>query len=914
MSLKFLLTWLVIITLAYYVPSGYGTAASHVHHQVEPEAGSSADLQVYTVTSNITVQRNETLQFLNQIVMIQSLSPVITIDVYGRMVAYNCTLEISNQSFSNVRAVEIMASGVPGNPAVISFLHCDIKLDGIISGNYANVSFIDSNVSSKMHEPADSERYLSLYFQNTTFSSLNSTFSGLYSQSNPPWEASGHINLQNAYFSSIGTIPVSSHVIMPAYANYVNVSLRYFINGNSSAGDYINSSYRGEQIDSEPLKFAPNEQTVILNFSVDLSSIDASTAEVCNSSLFHFTAEMGQNDYFELISLNATVFTNESYFTVGPGATQYLFSNSSLLVYGSTFALTYSSFNLSSGEANPLKLDLRLIDSRMIALDTEFGNASDFSDLPFALINSSITFGESLLAYFSGSNVSIPPDLLVLSPAGLSHPASRIENDFNATSAEVAKFLSSNGIRNEIVMPSQFINATENIFAGNYYLSFRNDSNHTFVGVPQFELIPASSADVWLQPSSPVASVKILSYSITGGNQLVLNYSFYSNLQNADKFEIKLTNSESTHVFNATLQGRTGKVTIDTGFMVGPGNYTLSVEPLLNSNFSYFSSSEMPVEMGKIVSVGFNGTLEKSQGSFLLNGTMDVMANINKVRLSVRFLSLNGTVPVYETWNNSTFSEGTNGVAIRIPSDNVTNEVIQVSPESEEFLISGGAWELNSSSENKYKAIHIVECGLPGGTPWGVTVNGEIYLSLHSINITVSEGALKVVPIQIRGYTSHMVFANSSGTTNITIIYERIEFTLTVFNSGIPMNTRWSIAEGNLTISTTSNAAKITLPEGFYRIQIEDPTGYVSNQTTLLVNLSTNTSLKVHSIQKFGLLFDLRESLPVTAGITVSIITVPLLARRRTHLVKYCNACRTPFRGSRRQHLRKEHGKGEERI
>src|SRR5579875_1933516 len=589
MSLKVILTSLVIITLAFYVPFGSETALNH--QPVQPEAGSSMGLQVYTITSNITAQRNETLQFLNQTVLIQSLYPVITINVSGRMVAYNCTFEISNQSFSNVRAVKIIASGVPGDPAVMTFLDCDIQLDGMMSGNYANVSFIDSKVSSEPPKPANSEEYLSINFQNTTFSSLNSTFSGLHGTSNPPWMPSGYIDLLNPYFSSIGNIPVSTHVVMPAYANYMNVSLRYFINGNSSAGDYINISYREKQIGSEPLKFEPNEQTAVLNFSVNLSSIDASTTEVCNSSLFHFTAEMGQNDYFELISLNATIFTNESYYTIGPGSTQYLFTNSSLLVYGSKFMLSYSSFNLSSGEANPLKVHLGLTNSSMIAVDTEFGNASDFSAPPFELISSSITFAESFIAYFSNSNVSIPPDLLVVSHAGTSYLPNKIENDFNATSAESAGFLSSHGIRNEIVMPSQFINATENVFAGNYYLSFGNDSSLTFVGIPQFEEIQTATEDVWLQSTSPVASVKILSCSVKGGNQIVLNYSFYSNIQSDNEFELKLSNPEATDLFNLSLRGTTGTVALDTGFMVRPGNYSLSIEPLPGLNFSYFSGS-----------------------------------------------------------------------------------------------------------------------------------------------------------------------------------------------------------------------------------------------------------------------------------------------------------------------------------
>jgi len=291
-----------------------------------------------------------------------------------------------------------------------------------------------------------------------------------------------------------------------------------------------------------------------------------------------------------------------------------------------------------------------------------------------------------------------------------------------------------------------------------------------------------------------------------------------------------------------------------------------------------------------------------------MNGTMDLRANTNFVPLSVKFLSLDGTVPVYETWDNSTFPEGINNIAVQIPSGNVTKEIILVSAESNEFLISGGIWELNNSSEIKYEAVRIVEIGLPVGTPWGIIVNGETYLSLQSINITLPAGTLSVVPIQIRGYNSHIVFTNSSGMTDLTIIYERIRYSLTILNAGIPMNTTWSVTVGNLTISTTSEAAKFMLPEGFYRIQIEDPTGYVSNQSTLVVNLSTNTSLKVHSIKMFGILSGLKGTLPVVAGITVSIATV-MIVRRRVHLVRYCNVCRIPFRGSRRQHLRKEHPK-----
>ncbi|MEM0159009.1 MAG: hypothetical protein QW812_05810, partial [Thermoplasmataceae archaeon] len=299
---QFVLITLIVITAFSVIssPSYVGHAMGKSGRATSFDFAASP-VSDYIISSGITIGPNSTLYLRNQTVIFQSQDKDLGVIVQGRLIAQNCTFSISNQSFSSVQKVNITGNGNSNRKAVMFFENCRIMLNGLIGGTFVNFTIVNSSVSRSSVSDLDTQPFLSIKFENSTVKSINSTFSGLYSNAEPPREAAGYINLSNPYFSNVGKIPTSPSDSIPAFANSLNVSLEYFINGNTSAGDYINASFDGRTISSVQLPYFPSGRDGFYNYSVNTSFLGATASELSNSSLFYFTAAMGPYDAFELI-------------------------------------------------------------------------------------------------------------------------------------------------------------------------------------------------------------------------------------------------------------------------------------------------------------------------------------------------------------------------------------------------------------------------------------------------------------------------------------------------------------------------------------------------------------------------------------------------------------------------------------
>ena len=144
--------------------------------------------------------------------------------------------------------------------------------------------------------------------------------------------------------------------------------------------------------------------------------------------------------------------------------------------------------------------------------------------------------------------------------------------------------------------------------------------------------------------------------------------------------------------------------------------------------------------------------------------------------------------------------------------------------------LKAGSSEAITFTENTCNTTFI-ESGLPSGTKWNLTYDG-IQLSTSSRNVSVVTPAgifkLSVANVKIGGCTYYS--SPSSGST-VTGSLQKIHFSAkcyTTFNeTGLPLNTTWSITYNGIATSSNTNSIKVPSLNGTYVFSAS----YVGNST-----------------------------------------------------------------------------------
>ena len=125
--------------------------------------------------------------------------------------------------------------------------------------------------------------------------------------------------------------------------------------------------------------------------------------------------------------------------------------------------------------------------------------------------------------------------------------------------------------------------------------------------------------------------------------------------------------------------------------------------------------------------------------------------------------------------------------------------------------------------------VTLTESGLPSGTSWSATLNGELESSTtSSIAFTVTAGSYAYLVPGISGYT---VFPNSgtisvSANYMIPVTFSGVSYSVAIAEGGLPAGTTWSVTLGGTTVTTNQTTATFIVPNGTYTYVVANVTGY----------------------------------------------------------------------------------------
>ena len=133
----------------------------------------------------------------------------------------------------------------------------------------------------------------------------------------------------------------------------------------------------------------------------------------------------------------------------------------------------------------------------------------------------------------------------------------------------------------------------------------------------------------------------------------------------------------------------------------------------------------------------------------------------------------------------------------------------------------------------KKYSVTFTESGLPSGTSWSVTLNGNTESSTtNTISFSEPNGTYSYVVASVTGYTA----SPSSGTitvnganVNIAVTFTPVPvktYTVTFTENGLPSGTFWSVTLNGAIYNSTTDTKTFLVPNGTYSYTIVSVPGY----------------------------------------------------------------------------------------
>jgi hypothetical protein len=179
---------------------------------------------------------------------------------------------------------------------------------------------------------------------------------------------------------------------------------------------------------------------------------------------------------------------------------------------------------------------------------------------------------------------------------------------------------------------------------------------------------------------------------------------------------------------------------------------------------------------------------------------------------------------------------------------------------------------LNASTEDQYPLVHpwasatitFTETGLPPGTAWTVSVNGQPALSHASALVVLEEdGAIVPFHYAVAPITGYRVSpASGSGTEDnqnvlIALTFSPVNVTLTFAAAGVAAGTPWSVAVDGTVHAGSGPSIIVDEPNGTYAYVVGGIPGYTVTPTSGSVTVAGATTVTLGAT---ALLFDLTFS------------------------------------------------------
>ena len=295
------------------------------------------------------------------------------------------------------------------------------------------------------------------------------------------------------------------------------------------------------------------------------------------------------------------------------------------------------------------------------------------------------------------------------------------------------------------------------------------------------------------------------------------------------------TNSTNTTVSsNGTASVRVnstvGNMTIDVSNATSGSKLNITLSVLSNSSgaTSVTPTGTSSISMAIVVSV-----LDLRVNTTSTNGTVRICYNNRSVTSSTVMLYWNGTA-----WNYA-LNESIKGTTI---CGSIPIIYLKGTP-----LIVGTVYAAPPPPPS-YPVI-FAESGLPSGTPWSVTLNGQLLSSSGTqIYFSESSGTYPFTVGSVDGYVATP--SSGSVTVNGAAVLVNITFSPRMYpiefvELGLPTGALWNVSLNSYTKNSTTGSISFSEPNGSYSFTVGIHNGYRASPYSSTVNV-TGANVTVH--------------------------------------------------------------------
>ncbi|MFY9717715.1 MAG: thermopsin family protease [Thermoplasmata archaeon] len=310
------------------------------------------------------------------------------------------------------------------------------------------------------------------------------------------------------------------------------------------------------------------------------------------------------------------------------------------------------------------------------------------------------------------------------------------------------------------------------------------------------------------------------------------------------------------------------------------GSVTVSgatvIEPtLVYSQVSYaVTFSESGLALGTMWSVTLNGNTISTEGTFIEftepNGTFSytigdvagysaipnsgsLTVNGGSTSVAIDFATVTYIVTFSESGLASgetfqvtvngdteqlTTNGGTDSLAFTLANGTYSYTITGVTGYYQSILPYGGMVTVNGASVTEPTlvfsqvtySVTFTESGLPGGTSWSVTLNGDTLTSTGATIVFAEPNGTYGYHVDlVPGYgptpSSGSVLVNGAP-ESVAIAFTAGLYPVTFYETGLPGGTSWSVRIGATTLSSTGSSIEFMLPNGTYTYYVGPVPGY----------------------------------------------------------------------------------------
>jgi len=258
-------------------------------------------------------------------------------------------------------------------------------------------------------------------------------------------------------------------------------------------------------------------------------------------------------------------------------------------------------------------------------------------------------------------------------------------------------------------------------------------------------------------------------------------------------------------------------------------------------------------------------------------GTLGVLYNgstVGFLNLSVPFLSaetavIDGdAVPVQGGWTNLTLLAGTHSLYLQNYSN--ASQSFDIAPGGTTFVDLSGAGRLAFS-----------ESGLPGGTTWGVTVNGTTLSGLGGpLVFHLPNGTYPVAYLPVPGFyrnASSPLTVSLPGPSDITVEFAPFTYAVTFTESGLPDATSWWVDLNGTRINGTGTTLQALAPNGSSPFEVGSSYEFVATPDSGAVVVTNGLSFPESIEFTYRPTFIVGTVLPVDAEVSIGGVIVSVV-------------------------------------